>query len=206
MKRLSFCFLLIFFVQSKCTFVSSSSSLDAFNVQYTDKEYTSQVGTVSIAPLEALNVTQLNAVPLAQRQTYELIFDLLNSDYQYLKMKIFHCDWNWIPSKLNDLEFLSEYNEFNGHFYWIKVPKGSRAKFIATARLNYIELTSHFEPLHDSKAGQVYGKSYVDLSITKSLANQIVRIPIHTQMSFSVQKNAIKALEKTILECFKTIN
>jgi hypothetical protein len=112
MKRLSFCFLLIFFVQSKCTFVSSSSSLDAFNVQYTDKEYTSQVGTVSIAPLEALNVTQLNAVPLAQRQTYELIFDLLNSDYQYLKMKIFHCDWNWIPSKLNDLEFLSNYNEF----------------------------------------------------------------------------------------------
>tara|TARA_E500000331_G_scaffold61529_1_gene56092 strand:- start:1056 stop:2252 length:1197 start_codon:yes stop_codon:yes gene_type:complete len=86
--------------------------LEAFEVQYTDKEYTSQVGTISIAPLEALNTAQLNAVPLAQGQSYELIFDLLNPDYQYLKMKIFHCDWNWIPSKLNDLEFLSKYNEF----------------------------------------------------------------------------------------------
>jgi len=82
MKRLSFCFLLIFFVQSKCTFVSSSSSLDEFEIQYTDKEYTSQVGTVSIAPLVTLNSAQLNAVPLAQGQTYELIFDLLNPDYQ----------------------------------------------------------------------------------------------------------------------------
>ncbi|MDC1331464.1 DUF5103 domain-containing protein, partial [bacterium] len=112
MKRLSFCFLLIFFVESKCTFVSSSSNLDTFKLEYTDKEYTSQVGNVSIAPLVALNAPQLNTISLAQGQAYELIFDLFNPDYQYLKMKIFHCDWNWVPSKMSDLEFLSNYNEF----------------------------------------------------------------------------------------------
>ena len=112
MKRFSFCILLTFFVQSKCTFLSSSSSLDIFKLQYTDKEYTSQVGNVSISPLAAFNTSTLNTVPIDQEQTYELIFDLLNTDYQYLKMKIFHCDWNWVPSKLNDLEFLSGYNEF----------------------------------------------------------------------------------------------
>ena len=101
-----------FFIQSKCTFLSSSSNLDTFDIQYTDKEYTSQVGNVSINLVPTLNTTPLNTIPLDQRQTYEIIFDLLNTDYQYLKMKIFHCDWNWIPSKLNDLEFLSNYNEF----------------------------------------------------------------------------------------------
>jgi len=137
----------------------------------------------------------------------QLINGFVINDKRKAIFKKYHAFFSKIIKHYNiKIPVLSEYNEFNGHFYWIKVPKGSRAKFIATARLNYIELTSHFEPLHDSKAGQVYGKSYVDLSITKSLANQIVRIPIHTQMSFSVQKNAIKALEKTILECFKTIN
>ena len=99
-------------IQSKCTFVSSSSSLDTFKIQYTDKEYTSQVGNVTINPVDASNTSPKNTVPLAQKRKYELIFDLLSPDYQYLKMKIFHCDWNWIPSKLNDLEFLADYNEF----------------------------------------------------------------------------------------------
>ena len=112
MKNLSFYILIILLFQSKCTFVSSSSSLDTFKIQYTNKEYTSQVGNVTINPVETLNTSSKNIVPLVQRQNYELIFDLLSQDYQYLKMKIFHCDWNWIPSKLNDLEFLSEYNEF----------------------------------------------------------------------------------------------
>ena len=92
--------------------MSSSSSLDTFRVQYTDKEYTSQVGNVTINPVNALNTSSTNTVSLFQRQNFELIFDLLSPDYQYLKMKIFHCDWNWIPSKLNDLEFLDDYNEF----------------------------------------------------------------------------------------------
>ena len=117
MKKLSLCILMLLFIQSKCTFVSSSSSLNAFKLQYTDKEYTSQVGNVRINPVRTLNTSPLNTVPLntvplVQRQNHELIFDLLSPDYQYLKMKIFHCDWNWIPSKLNDLEFLADYNEF----------------------------------------------------------------------------------------------
>ena len=80
MKRLSFCCSLIFFVQFKCTFVSSSFTLDTFKLEYTDKEYTSQVGNVSIAPLVTLNAPQLNTISLAQGKAYELIFDLFNPD------------------------------------------------------------------------------------------------------------------------------
>ena len=60
MKRLSFYILIMLLIQSKCTFVSPSSSLDTFRIQYTDKEYTSQVGNVTINPVDALNTSTIN--------------------------------------------------------------------------------------------------------------------------------------------------
>ena len=94
MKNLSFYILIMLLIQTKCTFVSSSSSLDTFKIQYTDKEYTSQVGNVTITPVDASNTSPKNTVPLVQKRNHELAFDLLSPDYQYLKMKIFHCDWS----------------------------------------------------------------------------------------------------------------
>ena len=137
----------------------------------------------------------------------QLINGFMINDKRKAVFKRYHTFFSKIIKHYNiKIPILSEYNEFNGHFYWIKVPEGSRSKFISTARLNHIELTSHFEPLHDSKAGKIYGKSYGNLKITNSLSKQIVRIPIHTQMSSSVQKKAIQAIKKTILECYDTIN
>jgi len=93
----------------------------------------------------------------------------------------------------------------NGHFYWILVPKNIRSLFLKVAKSNLIELTTHFEPLHESIAGKKFGKSYVDLSITSLLSKQIVRLPIHTQMTSSEQKFIFNALNKTIIECFNNI-
>ena len=108
-------------------------------------------------------------------------------------------------SKSYDIEIPSFNNniEPNGHFYWILIPQNSRYNFIETAKLNNIELTSHFEPLHNSKAGTHYGKTFHNLDVTKLLSKKIVRIPIHTQMSSSKQEYVLEILSKTIIKHFK---
>ena len=90
----------------------------------------------------------------------------------------------------------------NGHFYWILLPSKKRHLFIKIANFHGVELTTHYEPLHNSLAGKKYGKTYVDLSKTILLASQLVRIPIHTEMNKSDVKKIIKKLKITIIECF----
>ena len=116
----------------------------------------------------------------------------------------YHNFFSKISKKYNSIKIPSiiECNKVNGHFYWILVPKKIRPKFIEKARLNLIELTTHFEPLHSSKAGKNYGKTYETLKQTQLLSEQIVRIPIHTQMKKSEQKLVLNILNKTIFECF----
>ncbi|MDC1375512.1 dTDP-4-amino-4,6-dideoxygalactose transaminase [bacterium] len=92
-------------------------------------------------------------------------------------------------------------NKVNGHFYWILIPKENRNNFIKTCKKNGMELTTHYEPLHSSKAGEKFGAYYSDLTNTEDLAKQIVRIPIHTEMGSEDQKLILKILYKTIVEC-----
>ena len=92
-------------------------------------------------------------------------------------------------------------NEINGHFYWILVPKKTRNKFLKMAKLNSVELTTHFEPLHNSKAGKIYGKYFGHLKKTETLSKEIVRLPIHTQMTKSTQKEILNILDKIIKDC-----
>lgn len=49
--------------------------------------------------------------PLGQA-SFTLEFDLLGTQTQRLTAKLVHCDFNWQPSVLTDLQFLSEINEF----------------------------------------------------------------------------------------------
>ena len=118
--------------------------------------------------------------------------------------KNYHNFFSKIIEKYNSIKIPSilEYDNVNGHFYWILVPKKIRTKFIEKAKLNLIELTTHFEPLHSSKAGIIHGKSYETLKQTQLLSEQIIRIPIHTQMTKSEQKLILNILNKTLVECF----
>tara|TARA_B110000503_G_scaffold60782_1_gene96414 strand:- start:64 stop:1260 length:1197 start_codon:yes stop_codon:yes gene_type:complete len=121
--------------------------------------------------------------------------------------KKYHDFFTKLTANYNiSIPILDTNNQYNGHFYWILVPDKIRSKFLNTAKLNLIELTTHFEPLHNSVAGKKFGKSYEDLSVTKLLSKQIIRIPIHTQMTYSEQIFLMNALQKTIKECFNNNN
>ena len=96
---------------------------------------------------------------------------------------------------------LEKFNIGNGHFYWILIPKNKRKEFLEKSKIHGLELTTHYEPLHNSKAGKKFGKSIVNLKNTENLSKRILRIPIHTQMKAIEQKLVLKILKKTIDDC-----
>jgi hypothetical protein len=52
-------------------------------------------------------------VPLAEAGSVVLEFDLLGQGSRRLTARLVHCNADWTPSALTDLQFLSEINEFN---------------------------------------------------------------------------------------------
>ena len=136
-----------------------------------------------------------------------LYTQLQNGEMINKKRKLFFKNYHnffstFVENYKIEIPSIKKYSEINGHFYWILVPKKLREKFIEKARLNFLELTTHFEPLHNSKAGKFYGKYYENLDETTSLSRRLLRIPIHTQMSLKTQNSIIKILKKVTHECF----
>ncbi|MEM9324923.1 MAG: type IX secretion system plug protein domain-containing protein [Bacteroidota bacterium] len=50
------------------------------------------------------------AIPLGRSVT--LNFDILADDYEFLYVKLIHCDYEWRTSNLSELQYLPVYNEF----------------------------------------------------------------------------------------------
>jgi dTDP-4-amino-4,6-dideoxygalactose transaminase len=98
--------------------------------------------------------------------------------------------WNTYMDALEDLTkigvLLPEVGskvEHNGHLFYL-VTRSSReqARLISHARLHGITLASHYQPLHLSPMSQRLGVS-ATLPNTEYIAQRIVRLPIHTNLS-----------------------
>jgi hypothetical protein len=53
-----------------------------------------------------------NVLSLASRDQMVLEFDDLKASYRQFHVKIHHCNLDWTASRLRDLEYLSDYNDF----------------------------------------------------------------------------------------------
>ncbi|WP_139920586.1 DUF5103 domain-containing protein [Hymenobacter sp. DG01] len=82
-------------------------------LRYEDAVYDPNVRTVQcyVPTGQANEVFNPPVVPLSQGQPAVLEFDVLGGTGQRLTAKLVHCDLNWQPSVLTDLQFLSEINE-----------------------------------------------------------------------------------------------
>lgn len=97
-----------------CEPVPTQSSNVSKRLQYGDFNYESIVGTVRLAPIRG-GVTDALGNPLVQLNTSDrlfLEFDLLTDQFEYLAAKIIHCNLDWKPSLLRDMEFLNEINNY----------------------------------------------------------------------------------------------
>lgn len=79
-------------------------------IQFDDVKYSPTVGNVLLQPTTPTLQYPNSIIPLGR--TLILTFDILEEDFQYLHATIRHCNADWTPSALNNLEFLNEYNEF----------------------------------------------------------------------------------------------
>ena len=87
--------------------------------RYQDRAHTVYIKTPMIVPQDVQNrfQTDENCLPFGSVSDYRLIFDDLNPNYTEYNLKLIHCNADWLPSELNDLEFLESHNEFEFYNY-----------------------------------------------------------------------------------------
>ncbi|MCC5931573.1 MAG: DUF5103 domain-containing protein [Cyclobacteriaceae bacterium] len=102
--------LTIYFLHSISMLVSSQHLFT-----YDDVAYEDNVRTVNIIPADQNQKGNIASpsLPIGHQIPLILSFDILYEDeVSNLTAKIIHCDARWRPSRLRDMEFLSEINEF----------------------------------------------------------------------------------------------
>ena len=83
----------------------------------------------------------------------------------------------------------------NGHMYYILLQSPSaRQKVLAGLKANDINAVFHYVPLHSSPAGQRFGRAHGDLSLTTSLSERLVRLPMWMGLSETQQQRLCEVL------------
>lgn len=85
-------------------------------MEFIDKVYEENIKTPILFMADDPTAASLYppSIPIHQEIPLVLKFDEIYTDEaDYYKAKLIHCDVNWAPSLISDLQFLFEYNEFN---------------------------------------------------------------------------------------------
>jgi dTDP-4-amino-4,6-dideoxygalactose transaminase len=70
--------------------------------------------------------------------------------------------------------------QHNGHiFYLICKSQKQRSSLMSYLKVNAIQTTFHYIPLHSSPAGKAYSRVHGDMTNTNHLADCLVRLPLH---------------------------
>ena len=69
--------------------------------------------------------------------------------------------------------------EHNAHMYYLRCPDlETRSRFIDYMKKNGIICVFHYIPLHSAPAGQKYGRFIGDMSVTNTVSDTLVRLPL----------------------------
>jgi dTDP-4-amino-4,6-dideoxygalactose transaminase len=83
----------------------------------------------------------------------------------------------------------------NGHMYYILLrSETDRQKVLAGLKQNAIGAVFHYVPLHSSPAGLRFGRAHGDLSLTTSLSQRLVRLPMWLGLSETQQQRVCETL------------
>ena len=85
--------------------------------------------------------------------------------------------------------------QHNGHMYYILLePEIDRQEVLDELRRNKIGAVFHYVPLHSSPAGMRFGRSHGDLSLTTSLSQRLIRLPMWFGLSEAQQQRVVDVL------------
>jgi len=81
-----------------------------------------------------------------------------------------------------------------GHIYYLLLQDAEdRDQFIERLALQGINCVFHYVPLHSSPAGKKYGRAVGNMSVTDSVADRLVRLPMWIELE-SQQHKVIEAV------------
>jgi dTDP-4-amino-4,6-dideoxygalactose transaminase len=89
--------------------------------------------------------------------------------------------------------------QHNGHlYYFVLAPEIDRQQVLDEFRQNNIGAVFHYVPLHSSPAGLRFGRAHGDLSLTTSLSQRLVRLPMWLGLSDAQQQRVCKVLRSAL--------
>jgi dTDP-4-amino-4,6-dideoxygalactose transaminase len=89
--------------------------------------------------------------------------------------------------------------QHNGHLYYIVLaPDIDRQTVLDAFRQNSINAVFHYVPLHSSPAGLRFGRAHGELSLTTSLSQQLIRLPMWMGLSEAQQQRVCEVLSAAV--------
>jgi len=85
--------------------------------------------------------------------------------------------------------------------YYVLLSSGiDRQAVINFLKSNGVDAVFHYVPLHSSPAGRKYGKASGDLSITDSMGERLIRLPLWIGLTADQQDYVVKILSSALLK------
>ena len=89
--------------------------------------------------------------------------------------------------------------QHNAHMYYVLLSPGiDREAVLDEMNNDGINAVFHYVPLHSSLAGQKYGRQSGDLSITESLSERLIRLPLWIGLTLDQQNYVVKGLSSAV--------
>jgi dTDP-4-amino-4,6-dideoxygalactose transaminase len=89
--------------------------------------------------------------------------------------------------------------QHNAHMYYVLLPPGSdRQAVLNEFRRNDICAVFHYVPLHSSPAGQRYGRAQGALTLTDSISERLIRLPLFVGLTEEDQQKVVRVLERAL--------
>lgn len=96
--------------------------------------------------------------------------------------------------------------KLNGHIFYVIFPERvHRDKFIEHMKNASIEVSTHYEPLHQGQAARQFAEVRGSMPVTEQVAAGLVRLPIYPKM-YDQQAKVIEAIQQFFKIYFKTFN
>ena len=121
--------------------------------------------------------------------------------------------WNLYQTLTADLEeegllrrpVIPAFASHNAHMYFILIPEDvDRSSIIDNLKQTGIQTVSHYEPLHESKAGRHFGTTQGHKLInTEKLAKRVLRLPLWAAMPESAVHYVAENLGQILRETAK---
>ena len=149
---------------------------------YDNHNYEPYIRTVQLYPIlnsgkavqSALNPP---VVKLEDSQPLLLEFDCLNPEFQTFRVKIFHCNSDWTPSVLNEIEYLPEFNDFPINDY--------RNSFATKISYNHFKFELPLTKVSGNYIVMVYkNRNEQDIMLTRKFMVYQNRVNVGGRMSY----------------------